>query len=54
MKNKDSEKYCPRCERWMDKKKDYYVNKKNKDGLQHYCKDCQKEYYDTLQTRGKK
>ena len=35
-------KYCKRCNKTLPRKM-FSVNKANKDGLQFYCKTCQKE-----------
>lgn len=35
------DKHCARCNIWKNKN-DFYKNKKTKDGLRYYCKDCEK------------
>lgn len=35
-------KYCPKCDTKKDES-NFYRNPKSRDGLQSYCKDCEKE-----------
>lgn len=40
-------KYCPHCKEWHPLT-DFSKNIKAKDGLQKWCRKCQKEYYDEM------
>ena len=35
-------KECAKCHRMLDES-EFYISRKTKDGLQSYCKSCQKE-----------
>lgn len=45
------EKYCPRCQH-SRLASEFNISKSRRDGLQNYCRDCQREYYHTV-TRSK-
>lgn len=44
-KQKESRKYCIKCKSYKPVEQFSLDRSNKKDGLQHYCKDCFKEYY---------
>jgi hypothetical protein len=36
-------KHCPRCDRWLDPKRDFGICRSRKDGLNCYCRRCIRE-----------